>query len=96
MKHFDENEVKKAMDETDPEAAILLFTKLKLRGDHLHNLEVMIKKYGNLVVSRANPDVNPEDYLPCAFCKVFEIFFFLPQATIFLKKQITYFNYRHG
>ena len=70
IKHSNENEVKKAMDEKDPEVAILSFARLKLRGDHLHNLEVMIKKCGYLVVARANPNENPEDYMPCAFCKV--------------------------
>ena len=41
------------------------------KGDHIHNLGVLRKKRGYLVVSRAPDGINsyPEDFLPCVFCK---------------------------
>ena len=49
----------------------LRFALIKSKGDHVHNLGVLRKKQGYLIVARLSDGItsNPEDYLPCAYCK---------------------------
>ena len=59
----------KATNEKYKTDEILRISMLRQKGNHLHNLEVVRQKRGNLVVARANTKHNWEEFLPCAFCK---------------------------
>ena len=60
----------KATNEKDKKDEILRISFLIKKGDHLHNLEVFRQKRGYLVVARANTKHKWDEFLPCAFCKI--------------------------
>ena len=70
LMHADEKEMKEVKNEKDSTIGGLKMTLLKLKGDHLHNLEVVRQKRGYLQVARAATNASADEFVPCAFCKV--------------------------
>ena len=70
LMHADEKEMKEVRNEKDSTIGGLKMTLLKLKGDHLHNLEVVRQKRGYLQAARAATNAVADEFVPCAFCKV--------------------------
>ncbi|PIK40837.1 hypothetical protein BSL78_22310 [Apostichopus japonicus] len=67
--HETEMEVGQYQAERSKQKRLMLLTKLRNRGNHKHNYEVMEEGKGGLVVVyRPNYEANPNDYQPCCQC----------------------------
>ena len=69
-RHGDEEEVTMYMEEKDTSKKTKRYIKLRNLGNHLHNLNVLRKREGHLIVKyRPNNDkADPDKYGPCPFC----------------------------
>ena len=74
LKHKAEKDVKKAKVENDKNGNSKTLKLLRIRADHLHNLEVIKNNRGQLRVllppDSEEKKVVPFDFLPCYLCKV--------------------------
>jgi hypothetical protein len=69
--HCEEPEVKKILEfDANSKERKRLLTILRLKGEHKHNLQVVAKKDGELLIGRriADDDFDMEAYTPCPNC----------------------------
>lgn len=69
-KHDEEEEVIRYMEEKDPSEQEKIYIKIRNLGNHLHNVRVLRKREGHLIVKYrpSGESANADLYGPCPFC----------------------------